>query len=197
MAKDAAAPLLEHWHEFYLLIATAAAALVALLFVAASIGAGMLTRHPGGPTRTYMSPIAFHFTSALFASAVALIPTHSRLSLGVLIGLNPTAGAIYAAFVLWRLFTDDIADVADRFCYGILPLLAYLAGLAAALLIFRRSTPPPGVLTRPAPPSPAGPAAGGSRGAGARLRTPTPRRGAPGPRRRDLAPQDQREPQRH
>ena len=143
MAKEAAAPLLEHWHEFYLLVGTAAAALVALLFVAASIGAGMLTRHPGGPTRTYMSPIAFHFTSALFASAVALIPTHSRLSLGVLIGLNAAAGTIYAAFVVWRLFTDAIADVADRFCYGILPLLAYLAGLAAACLIFNGSAHAP------------------------------------------------------
>ena len=66
MLKEASAPLLEHWHEFYLLVGTAAAALVALLFVAASIGAGMLASHPTGPTRTYMSPIAFHFTSALF-----------------------------------------------------------------------------------------------------------------------------------
>lgn len=54
------AELLQHWHEFYLLVGTAAAALVALLFVAASIGAGILTKHPGRPTRTYMSPIAFH-----------------------------------------------------------------------------------------------------------------------------------------
>jgi len=36
-----AAQLLEHWKEFYLLIGTAAAALVALLFVAASIGVGI------------------------------------------------------------------------------------------------------------------------------------------------------------
>jgi hypothetical protein len=86
-----------------------------------------------------MSPIAFHFTSAFFASAVALIPSHSRLTLGALIGLNAVAGMIYAAFVLRRLFTDDIADLADRFCYGILPLLAYLAGLAAAYLIFSGS----------------------------------------------------------
>jgi hypothetical protein len=128
MAKEAAAPLLEHWNEFYLLIGTAAAALVALLFVAASIGAGLLTRHPGGPTRT---------------SAVALIPSHSRLSLGALIGLNAAAGTVYAAFVLRRLFIDDIADVADRICYGILPLLAYLAGLAAAYLIFSGSVHAP------------------------------------------------------
>ncbi|MEA2927866.1 MAG: hypothetical protein QOG38_294 [Hyphomicrobiales bacterium] len=44
MAKEAAAPLMEHWHEFYLLIGAAAAALVALLFVAASIGASALRR---------------------------------------------------------------------------------------------------------------------------------------------------------
>jgi hypothetical protein len=143
MAKEAAASLLEHWHEFYLLIGTAAAALVALLFVAASIGAGILTRHPGGPTRTYMSPIAFHFTSALFVSAVALVPSHTRLTLGVLVGLNAIAGMIYAAFVLRRLFTDSIADHADRVCYGMLPLFAYATGLVAAWLIFYGSVHAP------------------------------------------------------
>jgi hypothetical protein len=136
MLKDSTAPLLEHWHEFYLLIGTAAAALVALLFVAASVGAGLLSHHADGPTRTYVSPIAFHFTSALFVSAAALVPSHTRLTLGVLVGLNAIAGMTYAAFVMRRLFTDNIADLADRFCYGILPLAAYAAGLWAAYLIF-------------------------------------------------------------
>src|SRR5262249_777265 len=36
-------PLLDHWHDFYVLVGTAAAALVALLFVATSIGAGILS----------------------------------------------------------------------------------------------------------------------------------------------------------
>jgi hypothetical protein len=139
MAKEAAAPLLEHWHEFYLLIGTAAAALVALLFVAASIGVGILTRHADGPTRTYMSPIAFHFTSALFVSAAALVPTHTRLTLGALVALNAVAGMVYSLFVLRRLLTDDISDLADKLCYGVIPLAAYVAGLAAAWLIFAGS----------------------------------------------------------
>jgi hypothetical protein len=139
MIREPASHLLEHWKEFYLLVGTAAAALVALLFVAASLGVGILSRHPGGPTRTYMSPVAFHFTSALFVSAAALVPTHTTLTLGVLVGLNALAGTIYAAFVLRRLFTDNIADLADRICYGIVPLFAYMAGLAAAWLIFRGS----------------------------------------------------------
>lgn len=143
MLQNSSAPLLEHWHEFYLLIGTAAAALVALLFVAASVGAGIINADPGGPTRTYTSPVAFHFTSAFFVSAVALVPSHTLLTLGALVGLNATAGMIYAVFVLYRLFTDNIADTADRCCYGILPLIAYAAGLIAALLIFRGSVHAP------------------------------------------------------
>ena len=139
MLRDSIAPILEHWHEFYLLIGTAAAALVALLFVAASVGVGLLNTEPGGPTRTYVSPVAFHFTSALFVAAVALVPSHTVLTLGALVALNALAGTIYSAFVLRRLFTDHIADTADRFCYGLLPLAAYLAGLWAAWLIFYRS----------------------------------------------------------
>jgi len=136
MLKEASAPLLEHWHDFYLLVGTAAAALVALLFVAASVGAGLLSRTSDGPTRTYVSPIAFHFTSALFVSAAALVPSHTLLTLGTLVGLNAIAGTVYAAFIMRRLFTDNIADLADRFGYGILPLTAYVAGLVAAYLIF-------------------------------------------------------------
>src|SRR5258708_34512203 len=103
MLKDSIAPLLKHWHEFYLLIGTAAAALVALLFVAASGGAGLLSHHADGPTRTYVSPIAFHFTSAFFVSAAALVPSHTRLTLGAMGGLNPVAGMSYAAFVMRTL----------------------------------------------------------------------------------------------
>ena len=39
-----------------------------------------------------MSPIAFHFTSALFVSAAALVPSHTRLTLGVLVALNAVGG---------------------------------------------------------------------------------------------------------
>src|ERR1041385_3374691 len=102
MIKEPTAPLLEHWHEFYLLIGTAAAALVALLFVAASVGAGLLNADPGGPTRTYVSPIAFHFTSAFFVSAIALVPSHTLLTLGALVGLNAIAGMVYSVFVMRR-----------------------------------------------------------------------------------------------
>src|ERR1044072_933808 len=104
MLKDSTAPLLEHWHEFYLLIRTAGAALVALLFVAASVGAGLLSHQPDGPTRTYVIPIALHFTTELLGSSAALVPSHTLLTLGVLVGFNAIAGMIYGALVMRRLF---------------------------------------------------------------------------------------------
>jgi hypothetical protein len=44
-------------HDFYLLVGTASATLLALLFVAVSLGIAQQ-----GPTRTFMSPVVIHFT---------------------------------------------------------------------------------------------------------------------------------------
>jgi hypothetical protein len=128
--------MLEHWHEFYGLVGTAAAALLALLFVAVSIAAGSLPREPGGPTRTYTSPVAFHYTAVLFASALALAPTQTPTSLSVLLGGSAAIGFVYAGFVIRRLLTDQISDLPDRLAYGLAPLVAYAAILVAAALFF-------------------------------------------------------------
>jgi hypothetical protein len=66
--------MLDGWHEFYILLGPAAAALVALLFVAVSIGAGFLSRESASATRIFMSPVIFHYASVLFLSLIALIP---------------------------------------------------------------------------------------------------------------------------
>jgi hypothetical protein len=140
------AHLLEHWHEFYLLLGTAAAALIALLFVAASIGAGILTPKRTAATRTYMSPVVVHYASVLFASLMALVPTQTHGSLGVLIGLNAIGGFIFCAVITARLLTDGIADLADRLGYGLMPLLCYVLAFAAACLLWRGSLWSPEVL---------------------------------------------------
>ena len=60
------------WHDFYMLLGTASAALVALLFVAVSIGASLITPDRSTATRTFMSPAVFHFSTLLLLSLVAL-----------------------------------------------------------------------------------------------------------------------------
>ena len=77
--------MLSDWHEFYALLGTAAAALVALLFVAVSIGDERAdSRHcRAGQHRTYMSPVVFHYANILFLSLIALIPTQTWESFGL------------------------------------------------------------------------------------------------------------------
>ena len=50
---------LHAWHEFYLLLGTAGATLLALLFVAVSLGTGFLNAKDQSGTRTFMSPVVF------------------------------------------------------------------------------------------------------------------------------------------
>ena len=69
------------WHDFYMLLGTASAALVALLFVAVSIGASFLSPERSTATRTFMSPVVFHFSTLLIISLIAMVPSHTALSL--------------------------------------------------------------------------------------------------------------------
>jgi hypothetical protein len=131
--------MLEGWHEFYALLGTAAAALVALLFVAATIGAGYLSAERTGPTRTFTSPIVFHYTYVLFLSLVALIPTNTDTSLAAIIGVSAAAALAYSSLILVRVMRSNITDVDDHLGYGAGPLAAYAAAFAASVFIFARS----------------------------------------------------------
>lgn len=131
--------MLSDWHEFYILLGTAAAALVALLFVAASIGAGYLSTERGSPTHTYTSPIVFHYTFVLFLSLAALIPANTDWSLAGIIGASAAIALVYSFFIFVRVMRGSATDLDDRLGYGASPLAAYAAVLAAAIFIFKRS----------------------------------------------------------
>jgi hypothetical protein len=105
---------------------------VALLFVAVSIGAGFLSRESASATRTFMSPVIFHYASVLFLSLIALIPTHTAISLAAAIGVVAAVGLLYSVMILIRVIRDPVGDTADALAYGACPLVAYAAALAAA-----------------------------------------------------------------
>ncbi len=138
--------MLAGWHEFYGLIGTAAAALVALLFVAASIGAGYLSAKRGSPTRTFTSPIVLHYTYVLFVSLVALVPVNTDASLAMIIGITAAGGLIYSIFILVGVMRSSASDVDDRLAYGASPPAGYAAALAASVFIFERSAIGPPLL---------------------------------------------------
>src|SRR5260370_7565897 len=126
------------WHDFYMLLGTSSAALVALLFVAVSIGASFLTPERSIATSTFMSAVVFHFATILLLSLVALVPSHTTVSRAVGIAVLAIAGLSYTTVVLFGLGRASVRDIADRLGYGICPLAAYLAILASAGLAIAR-----------------------------------------------------------
>jgi hypothetical protein len=129
---------LKEWHDFYVLVGTAGATLLALLFVAVSLGAGFLTKERQSATRTFMSPVVVHFTSVFFLSAVALFPWQQAQFFAAVIGITAAAGAIISTYITVQVVRTDMTNyMEDYLAYGVLPGLGYLALLAAAVSIYR------------------------------------------------------------
>lgn len=129
--------MLAEWHEFYALLGTAAAALIALLFVAVSISTSVLTPDPESRrnTSTYLSPVVFHYANLLFLSLIALIPTQTSESFGLVIGAAGIGSVIYSTVIALRVHRNSMSDLADRLSYGAIPALCYAMGPVTALFL--------------------------------------------------------------
>ncbi len=134
------AEALEHWHDFYILLGTAAATLVGLLFVAATVGAGVFTSGRRAASRMFLSASVIHFSTLLIACLIVLAPGQGWVSLGVMIVACGIFGLAYYGLT-WR---DTVRDglsksIAwdDRIWYAVLPAIGYLfeaaSGIALAL----------------------------------------------------------------
>jgi len=135
------AELVDDWHDFDVLVGTAAATLVGLMFVAASIGASVFTEKDRAALKAFISPTVVHFTTVLMIAVVALVPTHEWHTLASLLALIGVAGAIYSASVWIELFVHRRfnVDIVDRLFYAGFPLVGHLLLLLAAVFLWRQS----------------------------------------------------------
>jgi hypothetical protein len=132
-----AAEMMKEWHDFYVLVGTASATLLGLLFIAVSLGAGFLTEERQSATRTFMSPVVIHFTSVFFLSAIALFPSHQAGFFAALIGGTAAIGAIISTYITIQVVRTDMTNyIEDYLAYGLLPGLGYFALLVAAVSIY-------------------------------------------------------------
>jgi hypothetical protein len=128
---------LHEWHEFYFMLGGGATALVALLFVATSIGVGFFTHRNQAGTRTFTSPVIIHFSGILLVCALALAPAHGYVSLIALL-LTGVVGIVVAGITTIHVFDflgDQMVETIDQYAYGFIPLAAYLGLTAAAILL--------------------------------------------------------------
>jgi hypothetical protein len=131
---------LQRWHEFYVLVGTSGATLLALLFVAVSLGAGFLSESHTAPTQTFYSPVVVHFTSVFFVAAIALFPSHRPMFFAALIGATALIGAVISVLVTIQLVRREWTQyLEDYLAYGLLPVAGYAALLAAAVMIMTES----------------------------------------------------------
>jgi hypothetical protein len=100
----------------------------------------------GSATHTYTSPIVFHYTYVLFVSLVALIPTKTGWPVSATIAASAAIAFAYSCFIFARIMRGTARDLDDRLGYGLGPLAAYAATLAAAILLFTRSAVGPPLL---------------------------------------------------
>jgi hypothetical protein len=134
--QEAVLALLATWQTFYVLIGTAAATLLGLTFVVATLIAGVRVRTsaPSEAFATLNTPNVWHFGLAGLVAGLLIVPWQALWQAGLLPGL---VGVSYVLIVLRRVRRqrDYQPVLEDWLFHTVLPLVSYSALVVAALLL--------------------------------------------------------------
>ena len=137
--QEAVLSPLAAWQNFYGIIGTAAATLTGLMFVVATLVAGVRMRlsSPSEAFATFNSPNVWHFGAALLVAAILSAPWQALWNAGLLLGLCGLGGMIYVVIVLRRVRRqkDYQPVLEDWLFHTVLPLVSYTALLVAAIVL--------------------------------------------------------------
>ena len=126
------------WHDFYALIGTAAATLVGLIFVVASIGAGVFTRAHQVGIRSFCRRRFAHFSLVLLLCLIASAPSASNAALAICVIGTGLVGLSYSGNIWLGMRKHGISatiDLTDRLLYSLLPPVGYLLVIIGGLTI--------------------------------------------------------------
>ena len=128
------------WHEFYMLLGTASATMVALLFVAASVASGVFSTDRPAALRMFLSASVVHFGGILAVCLLVLAPLHSWEPFGALVFGCGAFGLGYYILTWIGAVRDGLSKAIgldDRCWYAVFPVIGYLceAGSGIALIV--------------------------------------------------------------
>jgi len=125
--------MLEGWKDYFLLVGSAAAALIGLLFVVVTLTAGRELGTVERGQKLYMTPIVFSLAAIVLLSGIAMAPLPPALFAGAsgLIGLIGVIAQCRIALGL-RKVAPDHTTTFDVTWYGVVPAITYAAQLVAA-----------------------------------------------------------------
>jgi len=122
------------WENFYLIVGSAAGALIGLMFVVATLMAGLESQRVSHGARVFFTPIIFHFAVVVVVSAMAVVPGMPPTVAGVIVAFLAVTGFVYAIATIFRMFGPGSSNPlhwTDKYFYGVVPAIVYL-GLAGA-----------------------------------------------------------------
>lgn len=120
-------PELTHWDSFYVIVGSAAGALIGLQFVVMTLIAARPPTHAAEAGAAFATPTVVHFCAALLLSALLRAPWQTVIAPAVLWGFLGLCGAMYAAIVARRMATQTtyLPGFEDWLFHVALPLAAY------------------------------------------------------------------------
>ena len=116
------------WQNLYQMTGEAAATLIGLLFIVASLTAGRQHSpvHERG-MQLFTTPTVFHLVSVLVISALTLVPDGEGFRTALMLGWAGF-GVIYTTFLTVQLNRiEEPTHWSDFWCYGVAPTVVYLA----------------------------------------------------------------------
>jgi hypothetical protein len=124
------------WQDFYLLVGSAAGALIGLLFVVATLNTHASRTQARQASTVYMTPIIFHYAMVLVLGAMAMVPELSQTTVASLVTLAAAVGLVHGAVILIlfrKLHYPENPHWSDVWWYVAGPWAVYvgLAGVAA------------------------------------------------------------------
>ncbi|HEX3430815.1 MAG TPA: hypothetical protein VHT03_08005 [Rhizomicrobium sp.] len=127
---------LAKWDSFYVIVGSAAGALIGLQFVVMTLLAERPPKRGAEAGAAFATPTVVHFSVVLLLSALLRAPWDGTRPVLLLCGSIGILGIFYALLTAWRMRTQSVykPDFEDGLFHVVLPLAAYvfLAGSAVA-----------------------------------------------------------------
>jgi len=129
--------ILATWETFYVIVGSAGAALTGLQFVVIALVAGSRRQSTSREIAAFGTPTILHFCAVLLIGAILTAPWHSLSSVALVLGACGVAGVMYGLIVVIRARrqTGYQPVFEDWLWHAVLPLIAYLMLLIAAILL--------------------------------------------------------------
>ncbi len=130
-------PILTIWQNFYVIIGSASAALIGLMFVTITLIAGLQRSRSNDSIAAFGTPNVVHFCAALLIAALLTAPWQVTWHVALPLGLIGSAGIIYTIIVIRRARHQNTYQpvMEDWLWHIILPFIAYGALFVAAFIL--------------------------------------------------------------